>query len=69
MTAVKVWGVFLIVLGAGLLIFNKAWVTFTKTHGLVPFYVRGSWFPRLLTVGVGFAMVVIGVMALLARHY
>jgi hypothetical protein len=67
MTAVKVWGVFLILLGAGLLIFNKRWVTFTRTHGLLPFFVRGSWFPRLMTVAVGVVMVVAGVQALLAR--
>lgn len=67
MTAVKVWGVFLIVVGVGLLIFNKAWVTFTKTHGLVPFYVRGSWIPRLVTMLVGFVMVIAGAQALLAR--
>jgi hypothetical protein len=67
MTAVKVWGVFLIVVGAGLLIFNKAWVSFTKTHGLAPFYVSGSRIPRLMTVLVGLVMMVAGVQALLAR--
>ncbi len=55
---VKVWGTFLIAVGAGLLIFSKPYVA--KVRGFLPIRVVGSWFLRLMN-GSAFLSTIVAV--------
>lgn len=60
--ALKLWGIFLLLLGAGLVIFNRpysAWASKVALPASIPVAIG-----RLLTVAVGLVMAIAGVMAL-----
>ena len=62
---VEIWGAFLILLGAGLLVFNKKWAAWAAP--LVPFPFTGKVLVgRFLTVVVAVMMILAGASAFLA---
>jgi hypothetical protein len=59
---VEIWGAFLILVGVGLLVFNKRWAAFATTWTPIRFTGIPS---RLLTLALGVVFVVVGSSAFL----